>query len=197
MPTGYTAAVADGTITDLCTFALRCARGMGALIAMRDEPHDAPIPAAFEPQTRYHDEALVRLRAELDQLNGASPAEHAWHEKARRAEAEAYRAKYAANNAAQKSRYEAMIAKVRAWTGAPEGLKEFMLEQLQQSVQFDCGGDYLPAVPEEVEPAEWQALNKARILKDIAYHEGERAKEITRTQERNKWLSQLRASLSE
>ena len=43
MPTGYTADIQDGKITTLREYALSCARAFGALIMMRDDPHDAPI----------------------------------------------------------------------------------------------------------------------------------------------------------
>jgi hypothetical protein len=38
MPTGYTAGVADGTITEFREYALLCARAFGACIMLRDEP---------------------------------------------------------------------------------------------------------------------------------------------------------------
>lgn len=66
MPTGYTADVASGKITSLRDFALICARGMGALVMMRDEPFDAPIPERFEPSVFYKkhlDEAKQELAA--------------------------------------------------------------------------------------------------------------------------------------
>ncbi len=47
MPTGYTDAVKDGITFD--QFVLGCARGMGALVMMRDEPSGTPIPERFEP----------------------------------------------------------------------------------------------------------------------------------------------------
>jgi len=49
MPTGYTYPVVEGKITEFSDFALSCARAFGALITMRDDPHDTPIPETFEP----------------------------------------------------------------------------------------------------------------------------------------------------
>lgn len=56
MPTGYTYGIHDGSVTTLREFALRAARGMGALLPLREAPPDAPIPRCFE--ARY--EALRR-----------------------------------------------------------------------------------------------------------------------------------------
>ena len=47
MPTEYTDAIADGISFN--DFMMKCARGMGALIMMSDEPSDAPILEQFEP----------------------------------------------------------------------------------------------------------------------------------------------------
>lgn len=195
MPTGYTAAVADGSITDLQALAMQFARGMGALIMMRDEPHDAPIPDAFEPQTDYHDRELVTARARLAELEAMDLA-------ARAAACAAYNAKVEADNATEvakttevRNRYNSMIAKVVKWNGAPEGIKEFMLEQLRSGRDFDCPDNPTEYMPKTMSVADWYREELRKASWGIGYHEGERAKEIARTAERNAWLKQLRQSL--
>lgn len=72
MPTGYTANVPDGITFE--QFVWQCARGMGALVMMRDEPTGAPIPERFEPSdynakreiayhTKAHQEEVERTEA--------------------------------------------------------------------------------------------------------------------------------------
>ncbi len=58
MPTGYTAAVQNGTVTRFADFAMNCARAFGALVELRDEM-DAPIPDTFKPST-HHSESLKK-----------------------------------------------------------------------------------------------------------------------------------------
>lgn len=195
MPTGYTADVATGKIDDLRTFALLCARGMGALVAMRDEPLDAPIPERLEPSTAYHDGKLAELRAELAIVQALTYEECVARQEQELTEAWTYRTQYAADKAAQRDRYEAMLAKVEAWRTGAEGIREFMLSQLRESIRFDCGGDYLPSVPEPMDPVEWREARLARLQMDIRYHEHERAQEIARTEDRNRWLKALSDSL--
>lgn len=65
MPTGYTAAIADGI--SFTNYAMGCARAFGALIEMRDEPSDAPIPEEFKPST-YHLEELQKAQKKLHNL---------------------------------------------------------------------------------------------------------------------------------
>lgn len=55
MPTGYTHKIKDGMTFK--EYALRCARNFGALMDMRDDPMDAPIPI-FTP-SGYHEEKLI------------------------------------------------------------------------------------------------------------------------------------------
>lgn len=196
MPTGYTAAVADGKITTLREFALQCARGMGACIMMRDAPMDAPIPQRFEPQPYYH-ERLVEARQNLSRLTRLTPDEaHAEAERERR-EAEARNAKRVADKTEELNRYNAMLAQVVAWQGAPEGLKEFMLEQLHSGRRFDCTGEaYQEPVP-LADGEAWRAAREAALTQEIERLEEEWRKELDRTEGRNAWLAQLHASLAE
>jgi len=52
MASGYVHKMLDDK-QDFRTFAMSCARAFGALITMRDEPADAPIPDEFKPDP-YH-----------------------------------------------------------------------------------------------------------------------------------------------
>jgi hypothetical protein len=114
---------------------------------------------------------------------------------AERREAEAHRVEYLEGKREQRERYEAMIAKVEAWSTEAEGIRDFMLSQLRESMSFDCGGDYAPAIPSQKTPAEWLSERSAKLAKEISYYEQQRAEEIERTAGRNRWLKALRDSL--
>ena len=68
MPTGYTAGVQDGTVTDFSEFALQCARNFGALVTMRDDPWSTPIPERFEA-SEYARTAVVEAQQKLDEFH--------------------------------------------------------------------------------------------------------------------------------
>ena len=74
MPTGYTAIIDDNPKVSFSDFVLRCARGMGACITMREEPNDTPIPERFEPSDYYRDR-VERLRGTLARLSSMSDAD--------------------------------------------------------------------------------------------------------------------------
>lgn len=196
MPTGYTAAIADDiTFND---FVMSCARGMGALVMMRDEPMDAPIPERFEPSD-YHIKKIAEAITIIDRLAGMTEDE------AEQAASDTYEAAIAAQAAAihrndtLREKYRAMLAKVEAWQSPSadhDEFKKFMVEQIMDSIDFDCDNRYYRGQKHtKLTGAKWLAQEKAKARKDIAYHEAENAKEIERTEARNTWLRQLRESL--
>ena len=198
MPTGYTHDVQTGKITKFEDFAMQCARAFGALILMRDLPGGAPIPERFEADTKYHDEALADARAKLAKFTDASDediqqwAEADWTDRLNRyADQKADRANGRAN-------YEAMLAKVEAWTPPTpdhEEMKSFMIDQLTGSIKFDYGFAIERPIKETWRA--WRAARLADAQHDIEYHTTERQKEVERTEGRNRWLSALRASLAD
>lgn len=197
MPTGYTASVADGTVTDLKTFALTLARGVGALVMMRDEPWDAPIPDRFEPSD-YYVKRIEELTAEYARLEALTPGQvkaeilREQNDYADR-KAEAFR-----RHEEQKARYDAMIAKVEAWQGAPEGIKEFALEQLRDSKDFDCREPFrYYGSPPQSNPFNWINDKLATTARDLKRAEDSYAEEIERTEARNAWIKQLKESLND
>lgn len=195
MPTGYTSAIADGTVTSLKAYALRAARAMGALVTIRDEPWDAPIPLHLEPNTAYHDKALASAQSLLDTIMETSPEDH--ESAARKAFDDALAAynQRHEERSAERLRYEAMRTKVAEWKGAPEGLQFFMLDQLAKSISADCNGSY-DQPPKLLTGEAWRDATEAKARKDLAYHTTARAEEVERTEACNAWLAQLHASLA-
>jgi len=199
MPTGYTSDVRSGKITEFPDFALQCARAFGALIVMRDEPHDKPIPKAFEPETSYYDEQISRSQATIADLGSLSDADCERRALAAHADAvEAVRARIHEREE-DRDRYQAMVAKVEAWTPPTddhEEMKNFMLQQLNESIRFDC----TPYADLDKEPAlqsgrEWREAMLAQAARDLSYGLEHRQQEIERTNKRNQWLTDLRNSL--
>lgn len=197
MPTGYTHAVQDGKISTLREFAMTCARGMGALILMRDDPNDAPIPKRFEPNTKYHDDALAAAQALLSEIPTLSAEEC---DKRAAAEFEAAmksHTDYAISKSEGERRYKEMKFRVERWKVPEEiaSLKDFMLEQLNSSIEFDCGGSYRPDAPVRLTGEQWREKTLAEASHNVAYHTTERAKEIARAESRNRWLDEFWKSL--
>lgn len=195
MPTGYTAAIADGI--SFRDFALRCARAFGALVTMRDDPMDAPIHD-FVPAD-YHSKALAKARTRLAELNrmtldGAEQAAQEEYDEAARSRAESI-----AKDRALSEAYGAMRRQVEAWnppTADHVGLKDFMLKQIDESIRFDSMADYYRENPiKRIQAAEWLEKQRTSAMWDIEYHAKEHAAEVARVESRNAWVEALRESL--
>lgn len=198
MPTGYTASVQDGTVTEFREFALQCARAFGALVLMRDDPVDAPIPDSFTADTSYHDDRIDEAKAELLRIETMTDADcYA----AARAEREQWWADFEERKRKRdeaRDRYEAMLSEVRSWEPPTEehrGLKDFMAKQLTESIDFDCSSEYDKPGP-FLDGADWRREKIRKARRDIEYHTKERKAEIERTESRNLWVKQLRQSLA-
>lgn len=196
MATGYTQGVRDGSVTDFQKFTMQCARAFGALISMRDDPNDAPIPQKFEADS-YHVGALRDAKAELVVLEGMTNAEIVAAAKAAydrlitEWEASEVRRKE------EKARYSAMLAQVKTWTPPTkdhQGLKDFMVQQLTESIEFDCRESWKRPTP--TKPGTWHFEQISRVQRDITYHTEHEAEDRKRADERTAWVQQLRDSLS-
>ena len=202
MPTGYTDKVQSGEVTELKEFAYICARAMGALVTMRDSSHDVPIPDKLEPSA-YYREASEEAQKQLTELRNMSIEECTKKAEEEHQERLAWESKYQQDKINQRNRYNAMLERVREWRGAPEGLKTFMISQLQDSIKYDCPEDSDPfhvvfkKAPEAVSGEEWFRKREQTLLRDVARTSEEYAKELERTDERNEWIHQLRVSLGD
>jgi len=194
MPSGYTSELYDGKPQTFEQFVLQCARAFGATIMQRDDPWDAPLRLP-KPSTDYSAERLAQAQNELDRFRGM-PAELVEIE----AE-ESYLAALDAWKKAEKDkrdreeRYRNMLADVMGWvppTAEHEGLKEFMIQQLEESIRFDCSV-WDPPVRKTAD--EYRAEKIESAERDIRYHTKSMAEEIERTNGRRGWITDLAESL--
>lgn len=195
MPTGYTADVQSGKVTEFREFAMSCARAFGALIEMRDEPADAPVPERFARST-YHDQALATAQARIVELEAMSEEQRmagAMSDYRQAVEDWERREKERSQHA---ERYTRMLGKVLAWEPPSpdhEELKTFMRKQLEDSRKFDCSS--YSSRPQPIHHDKWHSEQIAMAMRSVESHAAERVKETHRVESRNLWLQSLRASL--
>lgn len=202
MATGYTAAIGENPNLTFKKFALNCARAMGYLISMRDDPADKPIPDEFPCSTYHLDEmkkAVKRLAetkklsldACMNKLIAAQIKNKKYHEDA------------IVKNDQLFQRYTAMLKqakKYKAPSAEHKNFKEFMVSQITDSIEFDCNKDYHQKALKELEDtpydaAAWKAEQIAYAERDIKYHEEQYAKDVESNKKKNTWLKLLRDSL--
>lgn len=198
MPTGYTADIEKGITFK--QFIMSCSRAFGALVTMRDDPHNAEIPERFEP-SNYHKIETEKAEKELCKLQKMSIKTANTNAIAEYKQQVIYLKERITEIDILKSKYQAMLLKVKEWQPpSPDhiDLKKFMIEQIEDSIKFDCNTDYYYKEADKLitlTPSEWKNKKIAQCLKDIEYHKKIYAEEVERVENRNLWLKQLRESL--
>lgn len=197
MPTGYTAKIKDGITFK--EFAWGCARAFGALVMMRDDPSDAPIPEKFEPSD-HHSKKIAEERARTKELLKFSVKRCDLEATKAHAQAVASNGAALKDCSAQRVKYDAMLDQVKAWvppTPDHQGMKDFMIQQITDSVKFDCSESYYhDNAPKNIGGAAWREKQLAESARSITYHLEGHEKEVTLANQRNKWIADLRKSLT-
>lgn len=192
MPSAYTEKLYNGE-QDFKDFVLRTARGMGALIHMRDSSFDSPI--TLPEVSSYHRDRLEEAQQQLKKYE--SYTDEQWEAERDESYEEDFKRwrEVEDKKNAREARYNDMIKKVNAWkapTLEHTNFKKFMIDQLTESRNFDCHSLRRPVLM-PVQDYKQDRLNK--VLSDVTYHSEKYSEEIERVNERRKWIQQLIDSL--
>jgi hypothetical protein len=197
MPTGYTDIIysSKGEVK-FRDFALRCARAFGATIHQRDENLDS------NPRLRevyfYHAEQAEKDMAELNRLNHLNK-----HDIAQKIETEYQECCNDWERSCKKEarllfEYTAMLANAEAWeppTKEHKALKQFMIDQIKESIRCDTGFRMRQQKPQKPNTDKWLTNNIGWLEESILRHQQEQIKENERVANANKWLDDLVHSL--
>ena len=195
MTSGYTYKVEKGEIS-FRDFTLDCSRAFGALVYLRDQPN-APIPDEILPSP-YHEQELKNARRELRR------AENMSLEEAEREVNQQYKSdilefnKGKKTNAQTRINYESMLEQVRNWqppTKDHVGLRDFMISQLEESIESDCGGSYYDEPPKKQTGEEYRTSLIEYAQESIARHKDRFNKEVQDAKQGNEWLRALKDNL--
>lgn len=196
MPTGYTADVADGKITDFTEYALQCARNFGACIMLRDEPLSSEIPE-FKP-CDYNAKELDRAEKKLSEFLAMNESQRREVHAAEHAKNIETAEQGIAEKAEKRQRYEAMLAKAKAFKSPSpdhDNYAQFLVSQLEESIEWDCGTSYYDELKQPITFEAWQSKKIKDLHHDIEYHRNAHREEVERTESRNRWVRQLKESL--
>jgi DNA repair exonuclease SbcCD ATPase subunit len=196
MPTGYTAKLVESGQT-FEEFVLTCARAFGACIEMRDEPLSKPVPEKFEVNP-WHKNQLRAAKAELTRLKKLTATKKKVLGEKQRAQEIKSHEQYIQKQAAENARINQMILKVKAWeppTPDHQGIKDFMLEQLNMSLGSSEYSERSLAQAKTRKPLDYYQAALRSAERDIKYHEEKMQEEVTRTDGRSDWVRQLRESI--
>ena len=192
MPTGYTSDIYDGKNVTFKDFALKCSRAFGACVHQRDDDPNDP-PKFREVDVKYYEDKIKSAKA---------------FKKPTKAEYNEYLSKATKRieNQIKKNKklavdYTNLLNQAKAWnppTKEHERFKEFMIEQLQTSLDHDCGTEYYERELESIKTityTEYCKEVKDSSNRDIKYYTEAMEKEKNSVTNSNKWLTNLIESL--
>jgi hypothetical protein len=191
MPTGYTTDIYNGKEVTFKDFALNCARAFGACVMQRDDP--AGEKPKIQPEESYHTKALKKLST------FKKPSKKQFETFIKRSIAD--NKEIINKNKALEKAYSEMIEKAAKWTPPTtehEALKDFMIKQLVESKQWDCGLDHYENQLVSLSAMTYNDyIEKKRkeYTFNCKYHEEHLIKEIDLIKQRNKWIEDLYNSL--
>lgn len=200
MPTGYTAGVMDGTITEFKDYAFQCARAFGALVTLRDEPMTPDIPTLKVED--YYLAEVKRAEKEVEKISTMTSkqieAEFLKH-KAREIK---YHTKGIKDQEKVRKRYSKMLEEAKKFVAPTDEhvkYRDFLISQLEESLNWDCGSNYhqeqLTRVKRKKSARAWhrEALTEAKY--QLKYARKSLKEEIERVKSRNDWISQLKKAV--
>lgn len=186
MPTGYTDPVRSGEITELKDFAAKCAPAFSAFIHLRD---DADKTLRYpKADTEFVAEQLAKALKERSRWRDSSEEEKyaEWSEYYVGRLAEYQRDK--ARRASEEARYRNMLAQVVSLDvdSRLSNFKNFMIEQLESSIEFDCSPTdwYKP-----VEYVEWVKARYESVEDDVVYFNKKAKEAYERHEERIEYIN--------
>lgn len=197
MASGHTYKIAQGMTFK--EFALECARSF--LVECKEEGGSYLIPDEI-PVPTYHLDSIRDVEDKLKLVNSMALPEAT--EKAR-LEYEKDKLENQRNIQERKDlekKYRDMLAKVQKWTPPSEehiNIKKFMIEQIEQSIKWDCSTDYYYTQKNVKQLTGEAYIQKERevALDKLEYHQKKYTKDVEMTNQRNRWVKLLKESLKE
>lgn len=204
MPTGYTADIVDGKITEFNQFAKQCIRAFGATIHMRDEPSN--IEYKKREPSDYHSKAITEAERKINEAKMFTDVEIIVLKTRELNESKKYHLDSIKKIKEAKVRLEGFLEHANKYVPPTEehiGIKEFMIQQLVDTIKHDGStkyhDDYLLKVEAELKNIDVDKIRK-HIIKEakekIVYHKKELAAEIKRCDDSNKWVEDFLKSLN-
>jgi hypothetical protein len=189
MPTGYTAPVGDGEVTDLKEFAASCARGFGAFIHMRDDSGSAALRFPDPPDHSYYSKNLARTKESLREWQSMSEEERyaKWSQYYNNTVVSNH--KTMADKSVTESNYRNMLVQVVSIEVPPEleNFKNFMIEQLNDSIKFDCDSSFNQREP--LDYSTWCDSHSEMVLRSAVNAEKHYNEEVARYNERCRMIN--------
>jgi len=204
MPTGYTAGILDGKITTFPQFAKQCMRAFGATIHMRDDDMDAEIT----PRTPsdYYSKGIEKAKQLLKDAETLSDETIVKTRKDELEKSKEYHLKAIAKAKVDTKNMNDILKDVRKWqppTADHNGIKDFMIDQIEKTIDFDCKTKYHDEGLAKIElqlltlnASEIRKYMIANAKKDFEYNTKNYNEDVEGCDKLNQWVSDFVGSLA-
>ena len=204
MPTGYTAGILDGKITTFPQFAKQCMRAFEATIHMRDNDMDAEI--APRTPSDYYSKEIEKAKQLLKDAENLSDEEILKNRKEELEKSKEYHINSIAKKKVDTKHMNDILKDVRKWhppTADHTGIKDFMIEQIEQTIDFDCktkcNDEALAEIELKILTLNATEIRKdmiAKAKKDFEYNTKNYNEDVERCDKSNQWVSDFVGSLA-
>lgn len=203
MPTGYTAGILDGTITTFKEYAEKCSRAF--VVHMRDEPHDAKwkpreVSSYYQDKIDKYKEKYISYQNmsddEITELTTKNLEED--KKKCIKKNIEFYE---------QRDKIESFLEQTKAFkapTSDHSKIAEFMIQQIESTIDFDFSINYyenkLKEVDEELKNINPRVIRSdvmKECLEELDYNKDKLNEDKKMCKEHNDWYYQFMESLDE
>lgn len=179
------------------------ARAFGALILMRDDPMDAPVPERFEPAD-YYPKKVMESQKEIDGFLALTADEK---ESIRQKEIADYQAKAdeaLIEDQKEFDRLNALLTEAYSWNPQPErdysGIKSMVVETLEKAIKDNNPSDdnyYKEQIRklQNLTPVEFALERELTLRRAVTSATTNLREEQERVDGRNAWIKGLRESL--
>ena len=200
MPTGYTAGVMDGTITEFKDYAFQCARAFGALVMQRDDPLTPNIPVLKVDD--YYSAAVREAEEEVKQISSMTSKQIETEFLKSKARDIKYHTKGIKDQEKTRERYLKMLEEAKKFVAPTDehvSYRDFLISQLEESLNWDCRSNYhqeqLAKTKRKKSAKSWHREGLAEAKYRLKYAKKSLKEEIERVKSRNDWLSQLKKAV--
>ena len=200
MPTGYTAGVMDGTITEFKDYALQCARAFGALITLRDDPLSSDLPVL--EVGGYYATSLREAEKEVKRLSSMTLRQIETEFLKGKNRDIKYHTKRIKDQEKTRQRYEKILEEAKKFVAPTDehtSYRDFLISQLEESLNWDCGSTYhqeqLAKAKKKRSAKAWHKEQLAEAKYQLKYAKKSLKEEIERVKSRNDWINQLRRAV--
>ncbi len=193
MGTGFTYKIGEGISFE--DFVLDCSRAF--IHQYRDADRSIDPSDVIKPPSSHYADSLAKEKALLKRYESMTIAEAEVEAEKSHRKSLKENESLIAEKLELKKKYEAMLEKVNAWkvpTPMHQGIKDFMVKQIVESIEFDCSTKYNETSP-KMSGKQWKKLFIDSSKKSIKYYTEQQKKEQKNYEASKKWVTELKNSL--